>query len=52
MGPSQTVSSCRLNLHTDHDLAIGDLAIGDLAVECFGVHAIESLDEEEEDCAK
>ena len=34
MGPSQTVSSCRLNLQTNHDLAI----------ECFGVNAIESLD--------
>ena len=43
-GPSQTVSSCGLNLQTNHDLVIGELAIGDLAVECFGVHDIESLD--------
>ena len=39
MAPSQTVSSCGLNLQSNHDLAIGDLA-----VEVFGVHAIESLD--------
>ena len=39
MGNSQTVSSCRLNLQTNHDLAICDLAI-----QCFGVDAIESLD--------
>ena len=39
MGNSQTVSSCRLNLQTTHDLAICDLAI-----ECFGVNDIESLD--------
>ena len=44
MGASQTVSSCGLNLQTNHDLAIGDLAFGDLAVECFGVHGIESID--------
>ena len=43
-GALQAVSSCGLNLQTNHDLAIGDLAIGDLAVECFDVHAIESLD--------
>ena len=60
MAPSQTVSSCGLNLQTNHDLAIGDLA-----VECVGVHAIESLDahvhvttnfveddEEHDSCAK
>ena len=39
MGPAQTVSSCRLHLQTNHDLANGGLVI-----ECFGVHAIESLD--------
>ena len=39
MGPAQTVSSCGLNLQTNHDLSIGDLAI-----ECFGVHAIVCLD--------
>ena len=63
-GPSQSVSSCGLNLQTNHDLGIGDLAICDLVVECFGVHAIQSLDvgvhvatnfceddEEEEVCA-
>ena len=44
MGPAQTISNCGLNLQTNHDLAIGDLAIGDIAIECFGVHAIESLD--------
>ena len=60
MGLSQTVSSCGLNLQTNHDLANGDFA-----VECFGVHAIDNLDvrvhvatnfvkmiEEKEDCAK
>ena len=30
MGPAQTVSSCGLNLQTNHDIAIGDLSI-----ECF-----------------
>ena len=44
MRPTQSDSSCWLNLQTEHDLAIDDLAIGDLAIECFGVHAIESLD--------
>ena len=39
MGLAQTVSSCGVNLQTNHDLAIDDLAI-----ECFGVHAIPSLD--------
>ena len=39
MGPAQTVSSCGLNLPTNHDIAIGDLAI-----ECFGGQAIERLD--------
>ena len=39
MGPAQTVSSCGLNLQTNHDIAIGDLAI-----ECFGGQAIERLD--------
>ena len=43
-GPSQSVSSCGLNLQTNHDLGIGDLAICDLVVECVGVHAIQSLD--------
>ena len=34
-------SNCGLNLQTNHDCG---LAIGDIAIECFGVHAIESLD--------
>ena len=40
----QAVSSCGLNLQTNHGLATGDFATGNLAVECLGVHAIESLD--------
>ena len=64
MEPAQTVSNCGLHLQTNHNLASGDLAIGDLFIECFGVHAIESLnvrvhvahqfceDEQEENCAK
>ena len=60
MGPAQTVSSCGLDLQTNHDIAQSDLAI-----ECFGGQAVERLDvrvrvatnfveddEEEEDCAK
>ena len=35
----RAVSSCGLNLQTNHDLANGDIA-----VDCFGAHAIESLD--------
>ena len=44
MGPAQTDSTCGQNLQNNHDLASCDLVLGDLAIECFAVHAIQSLD--------